>query len=281
MALDAFDSAFADAVVDKEPAAPSPAVQEPVQAAPAVQEPVATEIEPLVEGDVEPPIPGATNAPQAQPNGLDDAAVERLLAGLASRVPQPQPQPQQQQPQNYRAPPLVNDEERTFLGSFYQEWPDIARANELMLRVAQTTLTQRIYAEMAAVLKPKLDMIDALATRAQLAYFEAKVPEYDTVAENIGPWVQSQPDYLRNAYLNVMQNGTEDQVLDLITRYQQATGAQIQQQAPPVKQATELSPTAKQAAARLAPVRSTRTTAPAAASATDFDSAFAEAVKSI
>lgn len=260
-------------------AAPIPASAEPP--APAQVE-VPAPVEPPAPADeIELPIPGAV-APEPvvtpQTPALDDAAVERLLAGLASRVRPPERQQSQQRQQG--PAPLVTAAEAEMINKYYTDWEDVARASEVVLRAALTQQKQAIYAEMAAVLRPKLDMIDALATRAQLAYFEQAVPNYDTVAEQIGPWVNSQPDYLRNAYLSVMQSGTEDQVLDLIGRYQQATGA-TQAAQPPARQATELSPAAKQAAARLAPISSKRATTTAIAPAIDYDSAFEEAVKSI
>jgi len=291
---DAFDTAFADIMKaeGQEPDAnfnkpvegetPTP----PVPAAPTPPEPpvpVESELEVPVEGEGgdtggEPPIPGA------KPTVLDDAAVERLLAGLAARVPQQQaPQGGQGQHRPLPQPALVSPQETQELTQFYTDWPDVARAMEVMLRVTKVTTQQQVYAEMARALGPKLEMIDALATRAQLDYFERAVPDYETVAEQIGPWVEKQPDYLRGAYTAVMQNGTEDQVLDLIHRFRQATG-QTQAQTPPAQRATpatELSPAAKQAAARLAPVRSARTTPTTQAAATDFDSAFAEALKAV
>ena len=294
---DAFSAAFDDIMKlgDEEPsrdfgketpatAAPIPASAEPPAPEDELEVPIPGAIAPeppAPEDELEVPIPGAiAPEPVATPQtpALDDAAVDRLLAGLAAKVRPPerqQPQQRQQGPE-----PLVTAAEAEMINKYYADWEDVAKASEVVLRAALQQQKQAIYAEMAAVLRPKLDMIDALATRAQLAYFEQKVPNYDTVAEQIGPWVNSQPDYLRNAYLSVMQSGTEDQVLDLIGRYQQATGA-TQAAQPPAKQATELSPAAKQAAARLAPISSKRATTTAIAPSTDYDSAFEEAVKSI
>jgi hypothetical protein len=295
---DAFDTAFADimksegqepnaefnkSVEGETPTPPVPATPTP---APAPEPaPVESELEVPVEGEGgdtggEPPIPGA-KVPV-----LDEAAVERLLAGLAARVPQQQaPQGGQGQHRPLPQPALVSPQETQELTQFYTDWPDVARAMEVMLRVTKVTTQQQVYAEMARALGPKLEMIDALATRAQLDYFERAVPNYDTIAEQLPGWVEKQPDYLRSAYTAVMQNGTEDQVLDLINRFQQATGqTQTQAQTPPAQRATpatELSPAAKQAAARLAPVRSARTTPTTQAAATDFDSAFAEALKAV
>lgn len=290
---DDFDTAFEEIMKlgDAEPSAdfgktPAPAATAPIPASAEPPAPVEleTELEVPAPGGEEAPIPGA-QAPEPmtapQPQALDDAAVERLLAGLASKVPQ---QRQTEPAQRQSAPQsLVTPQEAELVNNYYRDWEDAARANEVILRTALQQQRQAIFAEMAAVLRPKLDMIDALATRAQLAYFEQKVPDYDAVTEQIGPWVEKQPDYLRAAYMSVMQNGTEDQVMDLITRYKQemgqAGGAQVVQ--PPARQVTELSPTAKQAAARLAPVSTKRTTASVVAPATDFDSAFDEAVKVI
>jgi hypothetical protein len=268
---------------------PAPPVAPPAGSPGSVQRP-SESVESEIEPPDEPPIPGA-KAPV-----LDNDALERIIAGLAAKVP---PQPAPRAPGPMPPAPLVNEAEKVILQSFYKDWGDVAQANEIMLRVTSATIERRMagqiaalrdamYSEMADILRPKFEILDALATRAQLAFFEEKVPDYDAVAEKIVPWVEKQPAYLRAAYTNVMQTGTEDEVLDLIQRYQQSTGVVAGgTQAPPVpstqppaaRRAAELSNAAKQAAAQLAPVRSARTGASAVTAPTDFDGAFEEALR--
>jgi hypothetical protein len=119
----------------------------------------------------------------------------------------------------------------------------------------------------AKVLGPKLKLLDALADNMQFDSIEKRVPDYTTVQDKVAAWVDKQPGYLKSAFTGVMQGGTADEITDLINRFKTETGyvapaAQGQQQTqnpPLVVTPPALSPAAKQAAARLAPVSGKRT----------------------
>ena len=115
-------------------------------------------------------------------------------------------------------------------------------------------------------------------TYSQLAQLQQAVPEYETKREDVIKWVDTQPSYLKIAYNHVIQNGTVDEVADLIGRYNQATGTAAPKAAA-AAQTTELPAATKQAAAALAPVGSKRTAVVRGVSNDDFDGAFAEAAK--
>ena len=269
------------------PAVPAPAA-EATAAAPAapagegqpavegIEEPAA--IEPVVEPaePVEPVEPGTQTSVAAQPAAIADEVLRRFTDAMQRVAPQPQ---QTQQTQQAPQPQLFDQDEMKFLNQYITDWPDIARAQQLQSRALRADITAQVYREFAEVVGPKLQLIDALAERAQLSELRRAVPDYPVVRDKVVAWVEEQPPYLRAAFNHVIQQGTEEEVVDLIDRYKQATGT-VQATAAPAPApvpapATELSPAAKQAAARLAPVGSKRTATAAPASPETFDDAFA------
>lgn len=266
------------------PAVPAPAAEATAAApvAPAgegqpavegIEEPAA--IEPVVEPaePVEPVEPGTQTSVAAQPAAIADEVLRRFTDAMQRVAPQPQQTQQAPQPQ------LFDQDEMKFLNQYITDWPDIARAQQLQSRALRADITAQVYREFAEVVGPKLQLIDALAERAQLSELRRAVPDYPVVRDKVVAWVEEQPPYLRAAFNHVIQQGTEEEVVDLIDRYKQATGT-VQATAAPAPApvpapATELSPAAKQAAARLAPVGSKRTATAAPASPETFDDAFA------
>ncbi len=254
----------------------APAVGEKPAATAAAEE---TEIE-LPDPANPEPEPEPEPEPQPQPQ-TDNDALTRLADMLAQRQPQPQ---QQRQP----APqPLFNAEDQNFLTQYMNDFPDVARAERLMRQAEYGMLATRIYNEVAAYFAPKLALLDQLADGYQMDTLVRQVPDYDTVRDKVVGWVKQQPAYLQTAYNHVIQAGTPDEIADLIGRYRQATGTAApsatsgdrtsnggQQVQPPVPaKAPELSPQAKQAAQRLAPVSGKRS-APTQAAPQTFDDAF-------
>lgn len=209
----------------------------------------------------------AEAAKAAKPATTTDDAIARLADAIAQRN-QPQdkapPAPQVVQPQ-----PLYSADEVAQIQNFYKEWPEVAPAVETLLKGAITATENRIYAEVARVIGPKLKVLDQLADQAVYSQIKQAVPDYDeTLEDKVSAWVKTQPAYLQDAYTNVMQKGTADDITDLVNRFRRETGTaapsgdrttQAQQAPAPTKQAASLSPVAKKAAAALAPVTSKRT----------------------
>lgn len=226
----------------------------------------------------EPPKPTVT---------IDDDFIKRFAEAM-----KPQAQPQSVTDTTNRAPPpLYSAEEAGQLQQFYTEWPDVAKAAELIARGMVQNATRRMYAEMAASLAPYLRTIDSLADMTQYNALTSQVPDYENIIGQVTEWTKKQPAYLQAAYGRVINEGTSDEVIDLIDRWKRDTGSasQVTQQPagaggggtqtqPLAAKVTELSTAAKQAAARLAPISAKRANATTAAPA-DFDGAFAEFAK--
>ena len=228
-----------------------------------------------------------------QPAENEQTAIERLADAIAARQ-QPEPQPQRPQPQPVPVSPF-SAEERTVLQQFYTDFPEVARAASIERRAEYQALTAHIFNQVGAYFGPRMALLEQLADRTMLTDLTTTVPDYDATRDQVIEWVKTQPAYLQSAYNHVIANGTVDEIGDLFDRYRQATGttspqpnaeiapqpqAARQVSQPPATKAPELSPAAKQAAARLAPVTSKRS-APTQQSPLDFESAFDQFAKAV
>ena len=282
-----FDDAFANFMKDDTlPATP------PAQVAREPTEPV-SEIELLpVEGET--PVEAVDPEALRQPITDEQSAIERLADAIAARQ-QPEPQRQQQAPAPVHVTPFTA-EERTALQQFYTDFPEVAKAASIERRAEYQALTAHIFKQVGDYFGPRMALLEQLADTQAYAQLHTNVPDYDDTRDKVIDWVKTQPAYLQPAYNHVIANGTVDEIGDLFDRYRQATGAtspqpnagiapqpQAGRQAyppPAVKKAPELSPAAKQAAERLAPVTSKRS-APTQQSPLDFESAFDQFAKAV
>ena len=290
--LDSFAAAF-ERITDQDAGnppqeAPQAATQEAPQAAEepqasdsnvetseAPQEDDSAETEDAGEAD-----PGEAQAPTASQN---DASIARLLELLDQKTAQnaaaPPPPPAQETYQAAPEPEIYSDEDKQFLAEYEKDWPDVAKAEALRRRAEYRDLVKYVFNEVAHELRPLSDMVRSMSERTHLDDLYTNVGDYDQVRDKVVDWVGTQPPYLQAAYNHVIQNGTVDEVVDLINRYRQATGDSLTQQAAPQaaprKVDTELPSATKQAAASLAPVSSKRSAVIQADDPNDFESAFA------
>jgi hypothetical protein len=304
-----FDAAFAELMKDDAPAAQAPVPPtntdptrkpEP-EPAPAPEPRTAPEpatgaetqgVQPVPRAGEEPPAaPPAPVAQEPKPAQVtDDELLQRFAAMMrqaepAPASPQSSPAPAQEPAPAPAQIPAYSQDEIAFLGGFEKEWPDVARAQMLVLRNFGQTLTQHIFREIANNIGPKLALLEELAEMQQLEHLSRVVPDYDATREQVVKWVDTQPGYLQQAYKRVIQEGTADEVVDLINRFRQATGtsspAPGAAAAPsPAVQTTEPPPAVKKAAAALAPVSSKRSSAPQGEPVT-FDDAFERFAKAM
>ncbi len=196
-----------------------------------------------------------------------DALLESRKQEQAPAAPEPKEPPAQEQP-------VYTPEEQAFLEEYENEWGDVSKAESLKRRVEYEKLVQYVFNEVAAVLRPMTQDLQALSQERQKAQYRQVVPEYDTLQADLAAWTEKQPAYLRAAYQHVIQTGTPEDVADLVERYKRETAASTVVESPKQK-ATELPPSAKKAAQALAPVSSKRSSVVAAETdKNDFDGAF-------
>jgi len=214
---------------------------------------------------------GPTGGPTgvaASPAGVDTKAFNELIAALKGAA-QPTEQPQTEQPQ----PIPLTAEETEAINTYLSEFPQVAAAQQIIARRQIEAAVNYVLVEVASVLQPIAQRLDVVAQRSHLGDLEHVVPDYADVRQKVIDWVETQPDYLRAAFHSVIQQGTVDQVRDLIDRYRVATGTAAAPAPAAQTQATELPPVVKKAAAGLAQVSSKRSTT-TSSTPTDFDGAF-------
>ena len=200
----------------------------------------------------------------------------------ASKTAQPeqeqtqQTQQTQQEQTQQEEQPFFTEDEQKLLNGYEQDWPDVSKAEALKRRYEYRQLMEYMLSEVQKQLNPVAETVQTLAQDHHLNQLYSRVEDYDDVRDGVVEWVEQQPDYLQDAYKRVINEGTADQVADLINRYKSETG-QAEQAAPePAQKEAELPTATKKAAAALAPVSSKKTSAaPSGVSKDDFDAAFA------
>jgi predicted deacylase len=174
--------------------------------------------------------------------------------------------------------PLFTTEEQETLTNYERDWPEVVAGQALRERKLAVDIVQHIFNQLAPVLRPILDSTTAMDTREYLSTLEAQVPDYRQIRDNVEAWAldEKHPPYLRAAYQHVIQEGTADEVVDLISRYRMEVGG-VAPAAPARKPAdTELPAATKKAVASLAPVSSKRSVVTGAHDPLDFDGAFSK-----
>lgn len=215
---------------------------------------------------------------------------EEILQRFAKIVKETPTEPQQQQqPQQTQQVPDYSQEEVQLLNAYEKDWSDVSRAESLKRRAEYRHLTQYIFDQFMQQFAPLADMVNTLASRTHVNDLHTAVEDYDDLRDKVVNWALSedQPAYLRAAYSHVIQNGSVEEIKDLVGRYRAATGtagggaqgAQMTTGQPAKAKGTELPAAAKQAAASLAPVSSKRTAVVQQVSKENFDDAFAQFAK--
>lgn len=283
--LESFEDAFSkladlDTGVPEAQAAttPAPASAEAPAEPPKVEEAPAEE--PGAEATSEPPADGGTPAeePAAAEKPAANAESEAILERLARLVQDTPPPPQpRQEPAQPSEPAIYTKEEQELLSSYEKDWPEVAKAESLRRKAEYRELVNYVFSEVAKEIRPIVDMVQTVSQRTHLEDLKSTVNDYDDVRDKVIDWVGQQPAYLQIAYKHVIENGTVDEVADLVDRYKRETGAAARPAVAPAprKTETELPSATKQAAAALAPVSSKRSAVMQASDPEDFESAFA------
>lgn len=240
--------------------------------------------------------PGGTPAePAAAPAAAEPAPapatadeIVKGLADLLKQQPAPAAQPEAQpQAQEQEQAPLYSQEEISTLSDYEKNWPDVAQAESLKRRAEYHDLMKFVFSEVEKHTRPLFEQLRTVGNTLHMGELKQAVPDYsESLEAEVAAWVDTQPAYLQGAYKQVMQQGTSDEVADLIGRYRAATGTapapapasaapQVPAPAPAKPAQTELSSAAKQAAESLAPVSGDRSQVPQGEDPMDFASAFA------
>jgi hypothetical protein len=228
------------------------------------------------------------------------AALSAQLAELKAKPAEPAPPPAAEEKPE-APPPVYSDDEQAVLNDYLKEWPDVARGESLQRRQEYGQLVAHIFAQLQPRLEALEQGVSRTSTRTQYQDIVELVPDYDAVRDPTLAWIETQPDYLKNAYKQVAQQGSPKDVADLITRFKKETGYAAPAAAatppagtpapaaPPAAGATAatkgavaaktvpaLSPQAAAAANALKSVKSSRSEPVSTPDPDDFDAAFKE-----
>lgn len=150
---------------------------------------------------------------------------------------------------------------------------------------ATQAVLQQIYKDLAPVAqRSAVDAAEKHATAIRAAH-----KDFDAVIVNVPAWIKKQPSYLQVAYQKAYDEGSTQDVIDLVARFKAETGngtaktaAQIAAEEAAKKEADDKAAKLAADAASGMPV-GTRRSAPSTKGApdpTDYDGAFAEAAAS-
>jgi len=235
-------------------------------------------VEAEAEGESEEPVEEEAGEPEPEPEpaARDDDDILNRFAELVNKQAQQQEQPpqqEQQEQQEQQPEPAYTPEEQEFLQNYEKDWPDVARAESLRRRSEYQQLVGYVFNQIAQELRPLMETVQTVAERTHYNDLTSAVQDYDTIRDDVVAWVEEQPAYLQQAYKHVIEQGTVDEVSDLVDRFKRETG-RVQAQAAPARKEAELPKTAKKAAESLAPVSSKRSAPPEPDDPNDFDRAF-------
>lgn len=303
--VDPFTAAFSQFSLEDAP--PAPKAEEPP--APKADEPAA----PAEEGKADEPAEGAegaSDAPAGEEGKADEPAapaddggekapepsadsgkapsnddlLERFAQIVAERAQgaskQPPAQSTSTEPKQteQKQAPLFTQEEQAAVEEYLKDYGEVERGAALLRRAEYQQLTGYIFSEMTRVLGPFIQNAQAMMENYHHQQLSSSIEDYDDVRDKVIEWVGKQPAYLQAAYKHVIEQGTQDEIVDLVGRFRAETGTQAapKSPAPAPKKQTELPAAAKKAASSLAPVSTKRSNASGSSvDPADFDSAFA------
>lgn len=270
--------------------APAPVVAAPEDEPPAAEssaEPVETEASGEVESGEpatgehsnEDVVPAKDDAPapkEPQKAPAEQDIIDRLAQAVKERV-QPVQVPQEPQyQQDYQPQPVLTQDDYKTLEAFDKDWPDVSKAINLILKEQTNAVVNHVFREFAQEFRPVAQRVMQMQQERHVEQLHTRVNDYDDVRDKVIDWAMQQPPYLRAAYGHVIQNGTAEEVADLIERYRAANAPQQQPApvAPVQQQPKQLSPQVRKAAAALAPVQSKRSNVVRTDDPSDFEGAF-------
>ena len=272
--VDDFAAAFAEAVkvVEAPDAATAAAAQAEAMGTADDKPAPAADDKPAPAADDKPP-PAADGKPAP---AADDKPAPATDAGPSIDEQFPDPQ--------------FTEEEQKAIAEFEKNWDEISPVFNIKLKHAIAAVeakaartiakvVENIYSDFTPLINSHLK---SEATSFRGAVLKAH-EDYDAVYPKLEGWIKTHPAYLQSGLLKAYNEGTAEEVIDLVSRYKQANGVKPQAAAPAAPEQGETKkPAAAVAAAALAPVDTKRTTPkPSGDDPNDYDSAFDEAAASL
>lgn len=291
-----FDAAFAEAT-GEQPVALEPVVEEPAAAlveepaaAPQEEVPLAAEepTEPVEPAPVEEPAAVVEPAPAPQPV-IDTNALAEALVQAQQKAAQPvaEPSPQAAQEREATYEDYLSEQDAAAVKLLRDEWGEVASAVQPLIAASVRAALVNQEKHYNALLQQRLAPMESAAAKSQEQLYwqsiQAAHPDFREAAAAIPAWIEKQPALYRPALLQAYNQGTAEQVVDLLTTYKQAIGTTGAAPAQPASSAAQVPPKAAPVsnaalAATLAPPAAQRSTMTTSRDPNDYESAFAEAI---
>lgn len=297
-----FESAFAAAMGEPvTEAAEVETLEEPVVDEPedVVDEVVAEEgaddgepVEAEPEVVAEDPAPVEAAAPAA-PQPLDPKFLAQAIAEeqenrrLAAETAATQQEQTKQQEKDFTAEDFLDENQKKAVELLNSEWSEVAGPVQALIAANVQAALANQKREILTQVQQQMAPIQQATVKSQEAMHWGSIaaahPDYQTVAESLPEWIESQPFKVAQQYMAAYQGGSTAEVVALISAYKQAIGSTGAAPAHPASSAVQatprVAPVSKAAlAATAAPPRAQRSTVTTSRDPGDFESAFAEAV---
>lgn len=231
---------------------------------------VADDVPPEEDGVAEPKV----EAP-VEPNPLE-AKIAELERKLQEKEA-PKEEPKAEEPKS----PL-NEDDNTALKAMKEDWPEMTRGVEAMMKNFKADIQSEIKQAVAAVfqqLAPALQTVESVATNSFLDQLEKKHKDAETIYPQVESWVKKQPGALSAAYKNILDTGTVTEVAEVFTLFKKATGfVERQPRETPLKREVPAEKSRK--VEQMRTVKRERTGLSAEIDENDFDAAFERAAQS-
>ena len=288
-----FDAAFAEAT-GEQPVALEPVVEEPAAApveepaaAPQEEVPAAAEepTEPVEPAPAEEPAAVVEPAPAPQPV-IDTNALAEALVQAQQKAAQPAAEP----PKENKEPSYedyLDDSAKNAIKLLNEEWGEVATAVQPLITAHVQAALAKQEKQFLALVQQRLAPVESVVVQSQEQLYwqtiQAAHPDFREAAAAIPAWIEKQPALYRPALLQAYNQGTAEQVVELLTTYKQAIGTTGAAPAQPASSAAQVPPKAAPVsnaalAATLAPPAAQRSTMTTSRDPNDYESAFAEAI---
>jgi len=215
------------------------------ESAPVVKAVVEDEQEDVdAEGEEDAPAPVAEK--EEKPKPVKDHTAE-IVEMLDKRLPkesplQPAPAAVEQKKEPEPVKPALTDEETNRLKELSGEWKDVNEMVALQMKTVADTVAKEVARQVADIkkdfesrLQPVQQSVElSAAERYDRAVKEFHPEVYDKTqskafGDELVQWVNKQPNYLQQAYLQAFDSQDPQDAIDLITRFKSETGKDKQE----------------------------------------------------
>ena len=186
--------------------------------------------------------------------------------------------------------PVLSEDDAKVVAAFEKDWEDIAPATKVIVGHAVAAMEAKFARTLSQIVGNIYADIEPMAktyVKTENESFRGTVlkahEDFDALYPKLDTWIKAQPAYLQTGLLKAYNEGTAEEVIDLVSRYKKDVGVQPQASAPAVAQPnSQPAQPAAAAAATLAPVSTKRTTPkPTGDDPEDYDTAFDEAAAAL